>query len=356
MGETTGEDRSEALAERVRAAAAAGEALEIVGGASKRFLGRTPRGAALEVAGHRGICSYEPTELVVTARAGTPLAELEQALAAERQMLPFEPPHLGAAATVGGTVACALSGPRRPWAGALRDYVLGVRVLTGRGEVLGFGGQVMKNVAGYDLSRLMAGSMGTLAVILEVSFKVLPQPACEATLAFDLDAAEALRRVSEWGGKPHPLSAACHDGERLRVRLSGTPGGVETACRRLGGERLEEPGFWEALREQRLAFFAGEGPLWRVSLPPAAAPLEVEAPQLIDWGGALRWLRGELDGERLRAAAAAAGGHAALFRGGDRDGEVHHPLPAALLAVHRRLKEAFDPQGILNPGRLYRDL
>jgi len=349
-------DQSTELAARVRAASAAAEALEIVGGASKRFLGRAAGGTPLAVGAHTGIVSYEPTELVITARGGTPLAELRQTLAEHEQMLAFEPPAFGPAATIGGTVACGLSGPRRPWAGALRDFVLGVKILNGRGEILHFGGQVMKNVAGYDLSRLMAGAMGTLGVLLEVSLKVLPRPSTEWSLGFELDPAAAVARVNAWSGRPLPLSGACHDGTRLRIRLSGTANGVATAARRLGGERLDTDAFWDELREQRLPFFAGERPLWRLSLPPAAEPAALDGAELCDWGGAQRWLRSDTDAAKIRAAAARLGGQATLFRHGDRHTSVYHPLPPALMVIHQRLKAALDPNGILNPGRLYPEL
>ncbi len=348
-------DLSGELRERVLAAAGDGTPLTIVGGSSKAFLGRLTQGEALALDGHDGIVSYEPTELVVTARAGTSLAELESTLAGQGQMLPFEPPHLGAGATIGGTVAAGLSGPRRPYAGAARDFVLGTRVLNGKGEDLGFGGQVMKNVAGYDVSRLMVGAMGTLGVLLEVSLKVLPAPGETRTLAFETGPGEAIEQMNRWAGEPLPLSAACHDGTRLLVRLAGTPNGVATAAGQLGGETLaEDP--WPSIREQTHPFFAGEEPLWRVSVPPGAPMLDLPGTQLLDWGGALRWVRGPLDAARVRAAASTAGGHATVFRGGERTGDVYHPLDPVLARLHGRVKDAFDPDRILNRGRMYAEL
>ncbi len=351
------QDLGAELQEAVRAAARDGRALVIRGGGSKSWYGHDVAGEALEVGRHRGIVSYEPTELVITARAGTPLGEIEAALAAERQILGFEPPHYGDGATLGGTIACNLSGPRRPHAGAARDFMLGCRLINGRGESLAFGGEVMKNVAGYDVSRLMAGSLGTLGVLLEVSLKVLPAPEAEQTLVFSCDAGEALERLREWGGLPLPLSASCHDGENLRVRLSGAGDGLRAARKRIGGEEQPQADeWWRRVREHRHGFFAGERPLWRLSVAATAPSLPLSGKWLYEWGGALRWLRSDEPAARVRAAVAAVGGHATLYRGERAAVEVFHPLPDGLLALHRRLKEAFDPARVLNPGRLYRDL
>jgi glycolate oxidase FAD binding subunit len=303
--------------------------------------------------------SYEPTELVLTARAGTPLTEVEAALHDKGQMLAFEPPHFGPGATLGGCVAAGLSGPRRPYAGALRDFVLGVRMLDGRGDDQRFGGQVMKNVAGYDVSRLMAGSLGTLGLLLEVSLKVLPRPAVEATLQFKCSEDEAIRLMNEWAGKPLSMTATAFRDGSLRVRLSGSHAGVDTAVKKLGGT-LVEPGpaerFWTGIREHTDPFFAGGGPIWRLSVKPTTPPLSLPGTQLIEWGGALRWLRSDADARILRDAATRAGGHAMLFRGGDRTGAVFQPLAPALMKIHRNLKQALDPAGVLNPGRMYAEL
>ena len=314
----------------------------------------------LDTRAYAGIIDYEPTELVITARCGTPLAEIEAALAARNQMLAFEPPHFGPGATVGGVVACALSGPRRASAGAVRDFVLGAVLMDGHGERLAFGGQVMKNVAGYDVSRLLAGSLGTLGLILEVSLKVLPLPLREATLRLDCAEIAALRLLNEWAGKPLPISASCwHDGV-LSVRLSGAEAAVSAALQSLGGAVLapdDAAAFWQSLREQTHAFFAGAGSLWRLSLPPHASAMILKGRQLIEWGGAQRWLK--LDGDadaagsaRIRQAVAAAGGHATLFRGGDKAVGVFHPLAPAVATIHQRLRQAFDPAGIFNPHRM----
>lgn len=355
---------AESLAERIRAAAAAGTPLRIRGGGTKDFHGERLEGELLETSGLRGIVNYEPSELVVTVRAGTPLAELEQVLAASGQSLPFEPPHFGSGATVGGMVSAGLSGPARASVGAVRDYVLGLQMLDGRGEELVFGGQVMKNVAGYDVSRLLAGAMGTLGLVTEVSLKVLPVAPAEATLRFHLDQQEALRRLNAWGGQPLPLNASRwleEDGTgTLYLRLRGAVAAVEAACRSLGGERLDNvqaAADWNAVREQMLPWFAerGERDLWRVSVPQTAPVLELPEPPLIEWHGAQRWVRTDAaDGERVRQAALAAGGHATLFRTSRADARGRMtPLAPALATIHEQLKKQFDPARVFNRGRLY---
>jgi len=343
-----------ALQDAVRGAAETGEPLAIRAGSSKDFYGRAVSGAELDVSGYSGIVSYEPSEQVVTARAGTPLALLEQALAEKGQRLGFEPPHFGGAATIGGTIACGLSGPCRPFTGAARDFVLGVRMLNGRGQDLHFGGQVMKNVAGYDISRLMAGSLGTLGVLLEVSLRVLPAPARHAGVRSAMSQAAAIVQMNRLAGRSLPLSAACWMDGALNLRLSGNDKAVASALSALGMDGMQDAGaFWQDLRELRTAALAQDGPLWRLSLPPAAPPLKLPGQWVVDWGGAQRWLRTEASADEVRAAAAAAGGHAGVFRGGDRRSEVFHPLPTPMRELHERLKRAFDPKGVLNPGRMY---
>jgi glycolate oxidase FAD binding subunit len=345
------------LQEQVTLAAADRKPLNITAGNTKSFLGRTPRGDVLDVSGHRGILSYEPKELVITARGGTPLKEIEAALADQGQMLPFEPPYFGANASLGGTIATGLSGPRRPYTGSARDFVLGVRLLNGKGEILRFGGEVMKNVAGYDISRLMSGAMGTLGVILDVSLKVLPLPAREITLVSSSDTASAIKRFNELAGRPLPLSAAACDGERSYIRLSGAQTAVDAARKTLGGDLLDDgDSFWQQrIREQGHAFFQGRTPLWRLSLPPGTAGVSFQRKCLVDWGGALRWVRSDHEPQEIFRAVAELGGHATLFRNGERNGQIYQPQPAALMTIHMRLKQAFDPQGLFNPGRLYEE-
>jgi len=361
----TDEPALAALIERVRAAQAQSTPLEIIGSGSKRFYGEAPRGEPFDVSALAGISSYEPTELVVSARCGTRLAELEAALAERGQCLAFEPPHFGPSATVGGMVAAGLAGPARAGSGGVRDHVLGATLLNGRADLLSFGGQVMKNVAGYDVSRLLAGSLGVLGVILEVSLKVLPIAPATATLRFELAQAEALARLHALAGRPLPLNASAWWDGILVLRLRGAAAAVEAALRTLGGEVIEPPlaaGFWQGLREQSDEFFVGarhalaaapDARLWRLSVPQTAAPLEIAGEQLIEWGGAQRWLCSTAPAAQVREAAAKAGGHATVFDAQDRSGGVFAPLSAPLERIHRELKRAFDPAGVFNPGRLY---
>jgi glycolate oxidase FAD binding subunit len=347
--------------ERVAAAHAARTPLRLRGGGSKDWYGQASAGEVFDTRSYHGIVDYEPSELVVTARCGTPLAELEQALAQHNQMLAFEPPHFGPGATVGGMVASGLSGPRRQGAGALRDFVLGVDLVDGRGELLRFGGKVMKNVAGYDVSRLLAGSLGTLGLIASVSLKVLPSPVREATLLFEVDQEGALEKLNTWSGRALPVSSSAWLDGRLALRLSGANAAVNAAARELGGELMPDAErFWHDLREQCADFFTSAGDatvLWRLALPSTTPPLAMPGRQLIEWGGGQRWLRSEagLDPAAIRAAAAERGGHATLFRGGDKRLGVFAPLQPALARVHRRLKETFDPAGIFNPARMYNE-
>ena len=346
------------FSERIVAAGADRTALRLRGGGTKDWYGQKSRGELFDTRRYGGIVAYDPTELVITARCGTPVEEIETALAEQNQMLAFEPPHFGSGATVGGMVASGLSGPRRQAVGALRDFVLGAVLMDGKGEVLHFGGQVMKNVAGYDVSRLLAGSMGTLGLILEASLKVLPKPFAETSLRLELNQAEAIRRLNEWGGQPLPISAsAWHDG-MLMVRLSGAQAAIKAARQKMGGDELPDPhAYWIAVREQTSEFFSlgtgTAGSIWRLSVPSTTPPLALRGEQLIEWGGAQRWLKTDADAATIRAAAEKAGGHASLFRGGDKQVGVFHPLAPAVAKIHRNLKTAFDPSGIFNPGRMY---
>jgi len=372
------------LAATIREAARQKRPLCIRGGGTKDFYGGPVHGYKLNTGDYRGIVAYEPTELVITARAGTPLAEIEAALLEQDQMLAFEPPYFGdlpspltplppgagegnvvpakpamRMATLGGCVAAGLSGPRRSYAGAVRDFVLGARILDGKGDDLRFGGQVMKNVAGYDVSRLMAGSLGTLGVLLEVSLKVLPLPASEATLVLKCGEADAISLMNGWAGQPLPITATAYRDGDLGVRLSGARVAVDAAVAKISGAPVapaQAIRFWTGIREHADPFFADSRPLWRLSVASTAPPLDLPGHQLIEWGGALRWLKSTADARTLRDAAARSGGHATLFRGGDKSGGVFHPLPPALMKLHRNLKQAFDPAGVLNPGRLYPDL
>src|SRR6266849_2781440 len=348
----------EKLSETIRAAGRSRRALRLRSGGTKDFYGQALEGEVLDTRGYGGIVTYEPSELVITARCGTGLAEIEAAMRERGQMLAFEPPHFGEA-TIGGTIAAGLSGPRRQAAGALRDFVLGVKIMDGRGEVLAFGGQVMKNVAGYDVSRLMAGSLGTLGSILEVSLKALPLPVAEATLKLELPEDKAIEQLNRWGGKPLPISASAWAGGELRVRLSGAAAAVAAAQKKIGGELVDAAQgerFWTGIREQTDPFFRNDAPLWRISVPSTAPPLKLPGEPLIEWGGALRWLCSRADARTVREAAKRARGHATLFRGGDKSVGVFQPLAPALMKIHKELKREFDPQGIFNRGRMYPDL
>ena len=362
-----------ALIERVQWARETRGTLCIRGGDTKAFYGGGPRGEPMDMGGLLGISSYEPTELVVTVRAGTKLAELEAVLAEKGQCLAFEPPRFAPGGhdsgtvprggTVGGMVAAGLSGPSRAAVGAVRDHVLGLTLLNGKAEMLSFGGQVMKNVAGYDVSRVIAGSMGVLGAICEVSLKVMPLPAATATLRFEMDQAGAIRQLNEWAGRPLPLHASAWWQGLLVLRLSGAAAAVRAAAQSLGGELVPPElaaGFWDGLRDHGDEYFVNAraaldsgATLWRLSLPPTAPPLALDGDCLIEWGGAQRWLSATLPAATVRDAAAAVGGHATLFMGHDRSAGVFAPLKSPLDRIHRELKRAFDPDGVFNPGRLY---
>ncbi len=371
------------MTEQVRKAFDEVTPLCITGGGTKTLEGRTVEGRPLSVLEHHGIIEYAPSELVITARAGTPLVDIETRLAESNQMLSFEPPHLdrevnkqvdvdaNGKATIGGTIACGLSGPRRPYAGAARDVVLGTRIINGRGEVLSFGGQVMKNVAGYDVSRLMVGAQGTLGVLLDVSLKVLPVPECDHTLCLEMSEKDAIRVMNQLAGKPVPLSAACYlppdnGGDshaskpgQLYLRLSGVESSLKAAAKKIGGDHTKQSQqFWQDLRERKLEFFELSDPeqtnrLWRLSLPPASPVLNLPGSCLIDWGGAQRWLKTQAAIEDVHSAAAQLGGHATLYH---PQGAQFSPLTPGLRVLHQRLKANFDPKNILNPGRLYEGL
>jgi len=356
----SGDQGFAALKERIRTAVEARTPLRIKGGGTKDFYGGDLVGEVLSTTGHAGIVDYEPNELVLTARAGTPLAMIESAVRESGQMLPFEPPRFGPGATLGGAIATGLSGPRRPYAGAARDFILGVRVIDGAGEELTFGGRVMKNVAGFDVSRLMTGALGTLGVITEISLKCLPLPKVETTVAVACAADAAIRMMNEWAGQPLALSATCYYDGMLHVRLSGAAPAITAALKKIDGDAVaEDEAFWAGVRDQTHAFFAaaqtGGASLWRLSVKATAPYTDLSGEQLIEWGGALRWLiaADEGDPQRLRAWAASQGGHATLYRARDKSCGAFQPLSQTMQALHQRLKIAFDPHGVFNRGRLY---
>ncbi len=357
MPGTASQDRTEFFCEQFKRAAGDKAPIRIEGHNSKAFYGRSVTGRLVSTREHRGILSYEPSELTIQARSGTPLRNIEAALAEHRQVLAFEPPCFDGRGTLGGAIASGLSGPARPFCGAARDVVLGVSLVNGRGQLLRFGGQVMKNVAGYDVSRFVTGSMGTLGLFTDVSLKVLPEPEAEMTLVQEATQAQAIERFTRWCAQPLPLSAACWHNDRLSLRLWGARAALQQAGKTIGGEQIEQSAaWWLSIRDQSHAFFESTGPLWRLSLPPATAVAQISGDWFIDWAGAQRWLQSSEDAAVIRKFAADAGGHAALFRCGDRSGEVFHPLTKPLFNLHQRLKRAMDPEGILNPGRMYEGL
>lgn len=345
--------------ERIATATASKSPLRIKGNGTKDWYGQSLQGEVLDTTAYSGIIAYDPTELVITARAGTSLREIGKALSEKNQMLAFEPPRFDGLATIGGIVASGLSGPRRQAVGSVRDFVLGAVLMDGKADVLHFGGQVMKNVAGYDVSRLLTGSIGTLGLILEVSIKVLPRPVAQQSLQFAMTQEQALHQLNVWGGQPLPLSASCWHNGLLAIRLSGAQAAVDAAIKKMGGDVLPEPEkFWDRLREQEHAFFDGvlqdkEQGLWRLSVPSVAPVLNLQGEQCIEWGGAQRWLKTTASATEIRAAAEQVGGHATLFKGGDKSVGVFHPLQPAVERIHRNLKNAFDPAGIFNPGRMF---
>ena len=363
------------LIDRVNTARNVGAQLCIRGGGSKDFYGESSQGEVLDTRVLEGTSSYEPTELVVTTRCGTSLAELETLLATKGQCLPFEPPHFAYStgapnisvkhrgATVGGMVAAGLSGPSRAAVGSVRDYVLGATMLNGKGEVLTFGGQVMKNVAGYDVSRLLAGSLGTLGVILEVSLKVMPMAPATVTLRLEMDQAHALAKLNDWGGQPIPLNASAWWDGNLIVRLRGALAAVQAARVRIGGDVVEPEfsgPFWEGLRDHTDEFFTAAhkavetgASLWRISVPQTAPPLALTGELMVEWAGGERWLCSAMPASTVRDAASKAGGHATLFAARDKSPGVFAPLQSPLDRIHREVKKSFDPSGIFNPGRLY---
>ena len=367
-------DISQQLQQQVQNALAQKTALRIVGGNSKAFYGsrdgrtddRMAAAESLNIAGHCGVLNYEPTELVITARAGTLLSDIEKLLDDNGQMLPFEPPAYSAEATIGGTIACNFSGPRRAYSGAARDFLLGCKIINGKAEILSFGGEVMKNVAGYDVSRLMAGAMGTLGVLLEVSLKVLPKAEMQSTQIFHCSSVEALEKMHALSQTPLPISASSFHDSVLRIRFSGATEAVNAAIDTIGGDSMDNAEqYWHDLKEQRLDFFSDDKPLWRLSLASDIESLPLGAGHddndfLYEWGGALRWLKSDASSELIQETLAKVDGHASLFRHSKKSAELQaelfQPLSPGLLRIHKNLKQAFDPENILNPGKLYSGL
>jgi glycolate oxidase FAD binding subunit len=371
MGNTTIDPVLQQFRAQIQEAADAEKKLQIIGGNTKFWYGDNAQGERLNTTAYSGIIEYQPAELVITAKAGTPMIEIEQALANAAQQFPFEPPLFGANATIGGVVCAGLSGPGRGQAGALRDFILGVKVMDGRGDILTFGGQVMKNVAGYDVSRLIPGSMGTLGLLLEVSIKVLPLPAKTRTLCFQMSQADAIEQMNRLAGQPLPLSASCWIGMpekgELMLRLGGANAAVESATVKLlaqfAGRQIDEveaTQFWLAIREQTHPYFKLENTddLWRFAVNPLSNPLPLEGETCIEWLGGQRWFKGKLKQKEALKIAQENGGHATLFRG-DKS-QLHtvftkleeHSLTAPLAMVQERIRDAFDPSGVFKTNRM----
>ena len=342
--------------QQIQDAYAAETPLCIQGGGSKAFYGRKTNAEIFDVSANSGVISYEPTELVITVRAGTTISEINEVLATHNQIMAFEPPCFTTNATAGGMVASGLSGPRRPYVGAVRDFVLGLKCLNGKAEKLNFGGQVMKNVAGYDVSRLMTGAMGTLGVLLEISLKVLPKPDYELTLKAESDVATAIKLMNKWAGQSIPISATSFYDDNIFIRLSGHKSAVLAAASQLPLTKYSDgENYWESLREHENDFFSDDENLWRLSVPSTTEKIDLHGQWLIEWGGAQRWLKTSEPIEKVRNEVAKVGGHATLFRGGDRNDDIFQPLSAGIEQLHVALKNAFDPKRILNRGRLYKD-
>lgn len=352
------DDALQAIRARIAEAHAAGRPLRLRGAGTKDFYGECFDGEPLELRGYSGVMDYEPSELVLTARCGTPLSLIESLLTEQRQCLAFEPPAFDGDPTIGGVIAAGLSGPQRVRAGAVRDFVLGAVLLAVDGQLLHFGGKVMKNVAGFDVARLLCGSLGILGPILEVSLKVLPAPRARQTLCFEMTAAQALENFNAWAGKPLPICASAWTDDRAWVRLAGAPAALRVARVALGGEPIDEPeasAWWQSVRNQTHSFFRRAPSLWRLSVPATAKSLALPGPSFIEWNGALRWHALDLPALHVRQQALDAGGTALHWRGGS-PGARFHPLSATVLGIHRQLKARFDPHRIFNRGRLVVEL
>jgi glycolate oxidase FAD binding subunit len=348
-------DLTHTLQQQVQQAYASNTPLQIVGGGTKQFYGRLPCGESLNVAGHRGIIDYHPSELVLTARTGTPLVEINSLLAEQGQMLSFEPPLQGTNATLGGIVACGFSGVSRPFYGSVRDALLGCVVLEGQGRLIQAGGQVIKNVAGFDVPRLMVGAAGTLGVLLQVSLKVMPQPEAQLTCCLPMSEADALQQMLNLSRQSLPLSGLVYDGHSLYIRFAGIESAIRSAQAKWGGDILTETeaeAFWRDWNHQQHEFFR-DRELWRLSVPPATPILDIEGTCMYDWGGALRWYQTNESPSRLFAVAKQVNGHATFFRAQQRNQVLFQPLSDGLLHLNRKIKALFDPAGILNRNRLY---
>ncbi len=349
-------DYAQEIADKILTAYQQKQPLKITSGKTKQFYGRKINAEILNVKNHSGVVEYEPSELYITARSGTPLSEIERIIDHKNQILPFEPPRFGASATIGGTVACGLSGPRRAYSGSLSDCILGADVINGKGEQLHFGGRVMKNVAGYDVSRLMCGALGTLGVITSITLRLLPKPENEQTITFETSCTEAIEKMNQWANTPLPISATFHDMNTLYVRLSGSPSTIKSSAKEMQGEFIEKnETFWETVKKHKHPFFDTELPLWRISVPPSTPELNIQGECLMEWSGALRWYATDSDERAIRTEVERVGGQATLFKGNSTQ-NIFHPLSKASMKFHKHLKQVMDPGYILNPGKMFAEL
>jgi len=352
-------DITQHLIEAVKTAHDSASPIRVVAGNTKHFLGReTPSQQILNIGEHTGIVSYQPIELVITVLGSTKLIEIQKVLDAHNQMLSFEPPLFNGQATIGGTLATNLSGPARPWSGSVRDMVLGVTLINGCGELLNFGGQVMKNVAGYDVSRMQAGAMGGLGIMTQISLKVMPKPEAEKTLTVALCEADAIVLMNKLTATPKPITAASWYQGQLHIRLRGAANSVEQCfkqwSREHGFSQVDEGAtFWQSLREYQHDFFQSSQTVWRYSIKPTTTPLALAGDTLLDWSGAQRWVKGDFNNELLNGLAFGAGGSVTQWRGGERSTDTNFPLAKPMRQLQQRLKRSIDPRNILNPGRLY---
>ncbi len=349
-------DCAQEIADKIKHSYQQKQPLEITAGSTKQFYGRKINAQLLNVKNHSGVTEYEPSELYITAHCGTSLDEIERVIENKNQILPFEPPNFGPSATIGGTVACGLSGPRRAYSGNVSDCILGAEVINGKGEQLHFGGRVMKNVAGYDVSRLMCGALGTLGVLTSITLRLLPKPENEQTVAFNMSSTEAIKKMNQWANTPLPISATLHNADSLYVRLSGSHSTIKSSASEMQGEFIENSEtFWEMIKEHKHSFFNSDLPLWRISVPPSTPELNIQGECVMEWNGALRWYATEVNENVIRTEVERIGGHATLFKG-DCTQNIFHPLSNVSMKFHKHLKQVMDPGRILNPGKMFAEL